>query len=684
MSNLIVTKTYQGDKTRLFLHDELYDLFDRYFLGDPRYRPEFFKPLKDYYQKNLDLAYQKYLDTDSQEKLSTHEIEDIKLALLYYALQCEHDVAYVRYYVRWDEEAIKKHETGFDMRLRDEVLRFYNRYAFDEQSPFYDSGVATRVDAKRIHRDCAVRWVKRHLARGDFQLAHKAAQNVYHSQDYLFNWVTADDPIYKAGLLTAWSEALLYIVNTDEQFVLDKLNEVFTLLPNGHQSGEMTSDDVDDDIWLEQQILGKAYNNRGYFHRYHGRYGQAYDDYRHALGYFRQIDLADERANTLTNLAYLLALMGEADTAIYQIEQAIEIRERLDQSKRYTIALSRNTRGLIYAMKGDFEVGIQECQQALAICEDIGELRGIGLACLALGFSLRRRGEQWKRGALISTKTRAVSDFAQAKAYLERAITVFSNPKDESLHSWTDKANRTWVNEPIRLWEGLNELGSLYCDRAYLALNIEENESVLSDYYNQAIAAQEKSLDIAVSKGLKFQTTDSYDDLAQVYHDYARLLKRMGKEEEAGQFFKKAEKHLLKIENHLVPAEFQFMKHQPAKKTRSLPQSGLTYWQSLGKLYLQRSEWEAKKLEYREVTFGLERFASMELLVRYQALSFAYFQRYGPQSAHLSKMLSTFTKRLDSLKVPPELARETVGQVEAETGFNLRRLINTIDNTLGM
>jgi len=352
MLNFAFTKTYQGDPSRIFLHDELYDLYDRYFIGEPRHRQESFKPLRDYYIKRL------------EEETSPEEIENIKLALLYYALHCAPDEAYYRYYSRWDEEAIKKHETGFDMRLRDEVLRFYNRYAFDETSDFYDKRIADLVDEEKIHRDCAIRWVKRHLARGDFERAAQAARNVYvlKDEDGIFHWDKIEDPLYKAGLLTAWSEALLY-TGASEKDVLLLLDEVFKLLPNGYSSGsdiEPEAEELDSDVWWRKQILGKAYNNRGYLYWANGRYGVAFDDFRHALGYFRQIDLEDERANTLTNLAYVMALLGRVDTAKYHIERALEIRERLDKTRRYTIALSRNTSGRVYSLGDQFDVGIQE------------------------------------------------------------------------------------------------------------------------------------------------------------------------------------------------------------------------------------------------------------------------------------------------------------------------------------
>ncbi|MCZ7669758.1 MAG: tetratricopeptide repeat protein [Chloroflexi bacterium] len=420
------------------------------------------------------------------------------------------------------------------------------------------------------------------------------------------------------------------------------LDEVFELLPNGYSSGsdiEPEAEELDSDVWWRKQILGKAYNNRGYLYWANGRYGVAFDDFRHALGYFRQIDLEDERANTLTNLAYVMALLGRVDTAKYHIERALEIRERLDKTRRYTIALSKNTRGLVYSMGDLFDIGIRECREALDICEEVKEWRGIGMARNALGFSLRRRGEEWKKGELVYTIESAETDFAEAEENLLRAIDIFSGPDGKS-----DSGS---VTEPIRLWEAHNELGSLYCDWAYLTRQ-QKDLSRAAIQYKDSIAHQKKALEIAEEKNLSFQITDSHDDLAQAYRDYGDLLIDINDPVKAASYRTEAEKYLTKIEAELIPKEYQLKEAgTDFSDTALLSESGVAYWQSLGRVYLQRGVWEAHKLERREVTFG-ERPESTRRCIRYLAISFVYFQQYGPQSSHVDKIIWAFTRRLDS------------------------------------
>lgn len=657
MSNLIVTKTYQGDSSRLFLHDELYDLHDRYFFNDSGYRREFFQGPQGYYQNKLAIALAQNAEGVEESRDLATQIEDIKLSLLYYALQCEPDSAYKHYYIRWDEEAIKKHETGFDMRLRDEVLRFYNRYAFDKQSPFYDPFVADLAKAESIHRDCAVRWVKRHIARGAFSKADMAAQNVYKNKDKLFDWNMVDDPIYKAGLLTAWSEALLYIASTEEREILNKLNEVFELLPDSHQTSMELSLEVDDETWLKKQILGKAYNNRGYLHRTHGRYGQAYIDYRHALRYFRQIH-DDERANTLTNLAYIMALLGRVDTAKHHITEAIDIRKKWDQRQRYTMALSINTDGLVDTYAGRPDLGSEMCREALQICTEVNEPRGVGMACNALGLALRRQGEQWK----MNPRIQAESYFHEAKETLQRAIDIFTES----------------VPEPTRLWEAYNEMGSLYCDWANLVRQDRSRWLDACPHYETSIRYQEQALQVAKQNNFSYQIADSHDDLAQAKRDYSFLLYAMNDYDKAEKYRHEAEALLKVIENELIPAQYR-LENLHNKQL----EAGTAYWQSLGKVYLQRGIWELYKLEGRQMSFDNRQDVSRKS-VRFFAISSAYFQRYWPQSNSLQQTLRAFTRRLAKLGISPTMAHNVINEVETTYGVDLRILQETVDDTLGI
>ncbi len=117
-------------------------------------------------------------------------------------------------------------------------------------------------------------------------------------------------------------------------------------------------------------------------------------------------------------MAFLLAILGRVRLARTHIDQALKIRKQL--GRKYPIALSKNTRGLILVLEDHPMWGEGECREALQMCEELGDPRGIGLAHLGLGLALRKRGNQWKMDVVYSQED-AGSYFRDAKRQLEEA-----------------------------------------------------------------------------------------------------------------------------------------------------------------------------------------------------------------------------------------------------------------------
>jgi len=638
------TRTFTFVKTRpettqLFLHDEVYALFDHYFRDDPRFGHEY-EPIAQYYrqQSNLDAAMQ----TSEQQMISQ----------LYYELQIDVFNAYNHYYVRWDEEAIKSHENEFDMRLRDEVLRFLDRYTKPD-SPFYDPRIADRIDRGAVDRDSAVRWVKRYLARTEFQKAVQVASNLRSSRHASFDWDEIDASLYKADLLTAWSEAMLYIGSSEIE-TLRVLNEAIDLLQE--------QPETEANRYRRRRILGRAYNNIGYSHWTRGHFGKAWKEYRQALAYFKNVEMFDEQADTLNNLAFLLALLGRINLALRHIDQALKIREHMDRA--YPIALSRNTRGRIYTLREHPMWGEQECRAALSICESIQQPRGIGLACNGLGFALRKRGEQWKLG--VYTHAEAEHFFQEGVNYLQRARKTFSGQ----------------IPEPIRLWEANNELGSLYCDWGWLSQKRNEGqlakaEQVL-DQYAQSIRYQQEALHTAKSHNLQFQIAESLDDLAQVHGDRGFLLEDIGRQDEAKEDNKIANAYLEEVVRDLIPEEFRLSK---GKGFSDAPEAGECYWLFLGKAHLQYGIWTFRQIERMKPNESQLREQWIEG-IRYFSFAAAYFQRYWPQSFALNSTIRAFASRLEEASVPSELALSVIQDVSRTYVVDLGLLLEAVGDII--
>lgn len=411
--------------------------------------------------------------------------------------------------------------------------------------------------------------------------------------------------------------------------------------------------------WWRVRSLGRVYNHLGYLDWKEGHYGQALQNFRRALRHFTEAEIRSERANTLNNLAFTLALLGESSTARQYVDEALRIRSEVGQ--RYWIALSLNTRGYIDTLEDHPMWGERDCRQALEICEQLEQPRGIGLACIGIGFALRRRGNQWRLG--VYSEEDANAFFGGAVTYFQRTIEVFSNQ----------------VHEPLRLWEAHNELGSLYCDWAWLTRQRAQAYEDALEQYEKSIEHQRRALDVAETFNWTFQIADSLDDLAQAQSDRGFLLNDLGRHAESQKSHSMAEDYLNSIEG-MVPDTFRLVSGKGFQKTAK---PGEAYLLSLGKANLQRGAWIFRRIMQQEMD-GRTRERNLREAIWHFAIATAYFQQYWPRSYNLIANSNALARRLQDAKVPAKLARAVVRKVAAEFKVNLDSVSATIDNALGV
>lgn len=626
---------------QFFLHDEVYDLFDEYY-ADPKHRVD---------QKFANIA--RYYREQPAPTAPEAALEDWQLNRLYYELQVNPAIGYFRYYIRRDEEAIRVHEIDFDMRLRDEVLRFINRYTHPN-SPFLTERVAGKIDRDEIERDAAVRWVKRYVARGKTKIADQVAETIRTSDEFPFKWDAVNDPLYQAGLLTAWSEALLYIAEGD------KRKQAYAMLHEAIQLLEANSQSDEDKQWLWLLTRGKAHNHIGYLYRTEGRYGQARQQYQHALTYFAKSDLSSEEANTRNNLAFVLAMLGRLPAARKHAEQALQTRQL--EGKPYPIALSRNTLGIIYTLEDHPIWGERECEAAFKFFESFKTQRGIGLACNGIGFALRQRGNHWKLGETVYPINEAEQYFGRSADYLKRAVQIF-----------------TEVKEPLRLWEAYNELGSLYCDWGWLARQ-KRGEDVALEHYATSVGYQREALSVAEEQHFLFQQADSLDDLAQAFGDQSFLLLSMKEQSAAHESRSQAASYLDSVEQ-LIPEAFKLV---PGIGFGDALEPGEAYWLSLGKVHFWRGVWSFRDLAAdRLTTAEREHKATLATTELFEAI--AYFQRYDDSRSYLLQRTTRYiTDFVQQERIPTQQLHKQIRAYAQTYLLNLRVLHEAIDDMLGV
>jgi len=644
----------------LFLHDALYEMFDAlkpFPLLDPgRLLPV----IINYYEeqiracaadmgacrvelRKLDLRERAGLVPPGheeqrralQERLAGREREwqRLQVEVVYYKLWYDPREGF-EHYARLDDAALKAHEFGFDARLHDEILRYVN-------SPQYNDAARRRLPRDEFDRHCSLRWVKRHLARGDREgnerTARVAGRILGATEPPLGGANAQADLLYQAEARLWGAEALLLLGR--EQGAEKWLNEALGLLKRTRARRSYRQ-------WRRNRLIGRVHNDLGYMVWKSGRYRKGVKEFQAALPYFHKADILDERADTLNNLAYVYSVLGETERAKSLVEGARQLREELGQE--YPLALSYNTSGEIHTVANEPEEAVAWCERARAIFSAMEDARGLGLAYIGLGRAHRKTGDKGKRGEYPFKQSQGA--FGQAVEWLVKALNIFGGDEPP-------------VREPYRLWETLNELGSTYVDWAYLLVWYGLRDQA-DEKYRLAVQYQERAARVAEQAGFALQMLDSYDDLAQAHADWGEPAQ--------------AQEYLRKI-SRAVPEEYRLVEGIGFRK---LPDPVDGYWLVLGKYYLQRGIWTYNQADQSTTPQEKDRF--LDEAAHHFALAMAYFQKFSPDLAHVNLTSRAMYRRFRTLKLERlEHLRREVQDVARKYRVNLSRLLDTMDDALG-
>ncbi len=395
----------------LFLHDEMYDLLERH--ASVPDRPQVAARIAKDYERRIDeLRASGSLTMHRKRRLQTLQVEQ-----LYYKMLANRKAGYADY-VRLAVEAAFTHEVGFDMSLRDEMLRFFS--APDTPD----------IIRQSINRDSAVLWVERYNAMGLRERAYQVAADIL-SSDHPDFQSGHGDPLFMAALLAGQGVALTMGGQRLEEAVELLQGAIAKLEPISIPGGE----------WNRARILGSAYNTLGYIRRIQIKHNTAVESYAKALPYLRQVKLEAHLADAEKNLAYVYGLLGRHREAVALCDDSIELFRK--DNNRYGEAFSLNTLGMIRTDMEHFYRGYIHSRGALRIFRRLAYERGVGLALQALGEATRKRAtfEEY-------TFSEAEKLFREAEKHLQEVP--------------------NYLTEPLRLAYAQNELGCVYRDWAFV------------------------------------------------------------------------------------------------------------------------------------------------------------------------------------------------------------------------
>ncbi len=303
---------------------------------------------------------------------------------MYYRLRDDLERGYATFY-RSIEEAISSADESLDMLLRAELFGFLKEREESSEQQGDDDLRAI------IYADEAIRWVRRLVAEGEHQEAARLVERLRNEQRDLIqqggSLAHADLDVVEALVHTYlgdWDRATELLRKAED--TLASYREAFQPKSgNGGERGPSVQH-------LRYSVItGRLHNNRGYLHRVQGQIWGARNQYFRALPYWRHTKMEADHANTLTNVAYALALMGEFTPARRHIEDALNMRLRL--GLQGPIALTLNTWAQIELLDSKYDAAEKYALQALILAQQLGFERAEGLAHLSLASCYRFMSE---------------------------------------------------------------------------------------------------------------------------------------------------------------------------------------------------------------------------------------------------------------------------------------------------
>lgn len=397
-----------------------------------------------------------------------------------------------------------------------------------------------------------------------------------------------------------YAKALFYTGATEEAITV--LKGVITELECGRdpqdvacQSGSYTLEGRP-----RNWVLGQAHNHIGYVYWMNqGRYGLALREFRMALSYFYASGLLEEYANTLDNMGRIYAVLYQRNRAERLMDKSLELRLELEPD--YRIALSLNSRAITHLVFEEPHRAQRWSIDALSIFERLGAQRGIGLACITLGRSLRHLG--------------TVTFLNQAATHLKRAVDIFEQS----------------VDEPVRLIEAYNELECTYRDRAALARRSDSNSSLAESFDRRAVQYLWTAVKLAEGKNAVLYV-DSCEDLAQTYFQ--------------GQQFGYAKLWLQRAER-AVPGIYRI---KAGSGLRNVPVEECVegFWYQMGKIEMLRGH-----LAFDCGLSNHNGIGSREVLgqaTQHYAFAIAYFKQYSERTIELRTIFQQIHSRFKNCK----------------------------------
>lgn len=607
------------DDERFFLHDEMYELWDRHLSRHGPARERIYSAILEYYEEQILTQREEVRELwtpqqpgfppedeaplgapkppDDSVRLSREKdrLYNLMAEEVYYRLRKAPEDGF-RTYQLYAREAFWASEESLEYLLRSEMLVFLEQR--EQRGEPLPSGLQEEIAV-----DMALRRLERYNRRIDPQVPDLAQRLRTECTELL----EEAGSLYLIHLDIREAEALVDLgQNLDYAETL--LQRTIRLLKRLSLQNRRA--------WQRDILLADACNLMGYLRRTQGRFQEAVQSYNEAIQQWRLLEEAEldrlrrmalraQHANTLNNQAWALAELGRFEIARRLCEDALRIRREL--GPRGAVAFSENTLGMILIRDDKPHRARVHCQRALTTFRELENRRGVGMADIALSEALRRMSSL---PDLYETEECA-DLLRQAERNATEAVEIF----------------REAVPEHPRLVEALIERGCVY--RQWAWLRYRRPYTYPSDpKWEELTTKSEGDLREAMEfsgEDIAYRRLDAHVNLAWLYYF-------VGQNDQADEEAQKAIGNISRA--HGSPEE------------QVSPRSDLPrpfYWLLLGKAHLLRGQVAERRFREREDKDHLHQAA------RFYTLSLAYDERFAADFRDLRGALRRIYGRLRKL-----------------------------------
>lgn len=508
-----------------FLHDEMYELLDRY-VWQPDYpgythQAETAKFMAEqiYGERLIAEAMKRVKEAETYTALlkAQRRLNILRTEQLFYQLEANPADGY-RLYDQLDTQAISQRNREWDDMLRIEILRFMR--TLPERAR--DGGLVEGFDpesgepiiADFVNRDCRARWVHRFFARGKFAKAERIACTL------ITNLHPDWGGLWKARVLVGRGAAL---VRMGERKSTTVLREALEILNRQGLKG---------DPWMIRHYIGTTYLYLGLQARAERDMKRAAEMNEKARKVFQENNEPIGEARASNNLAYVKTWLGEYAEAMQAAREAADLRRELGDI--VGAGLSLNTLAIAEDRAGIYRRARTHAAEALSLLQRAQQIghpglnREIAMVYLNLG---RIRRHLTEREALRETKA-IENNWQRSEIQLKEAL-----KREDAL-------------EPYYRFNLYNQLGLLYTRWAnWIALRVPEEKEQYHNLMSKANDFFKQADRLSKEKGFHLARADNLEDWAWVFHLRRAYCEKMGDELEPADLKREVLKRLQEAED---------------------------------------------------------------------------------------------------------------------------------------